>query len=882
MTGWLLIRLSLVLNLLAATLYAQTPPPAIRLAVTLPFALWNNARQNMTARALLGARLAAEEITNAPDKWFGSVPMIVNPVDDRISDSSSPAYGKTIAAIYDGVINAGYNGVLGDRYSGASGQVAYSLAESGIFQCSIWSTSPQLSNKAIYPTFFRLVADDNFQALVILDLVKSQGWRRIGALVGEEPYGQGLLDKIRSSIDSYGISLLGSFTFYMNDPAGIEYRVNQLKDLGARIILLFPNGEADAVKIFRVLAANGMVGPDYVYIGGDNLLEIDSAAENDADRANLQGLLMTEPLEYSAATKPFEQRFMAKYGMAPLSGAVAWYDATYAFAYAFKKIMNDYGYTATDISTNKWLEQKLNVTQFTDFSFQGAMRKASWLPNGDSQNSLFHVMNLVGSKYKEVALGEVGSLKITDKFVFASGSTDVPSDQPMLSDQTIGYNKPAPLAIIVLSAILIAVVAVSIIPLAILRDHRLLKPVSPLFMILSLVGMLMCLLTIFVDATKVPTTVSCNSYMALLTVGFGTVVGGILVKLRRLYRIFDNRIAHRRASTNREVLAESGLVVLVEFILVFIWAGGFPLLPIEHSDLRSATHYYSCESANSTASKALPAAVFVYNGVLVLACCYFAFATRDIYSAYNEAKAIGVAIYNILFCAILILLTTVLTPLGPVPGFLIRSIFVLLAVAVAYTALCGRFLYSVAMDRKASDPYSAMGETGGAGPGGGGGGSSSGAAGGGGGGGASGPAGLGSTTGHRGSKTWLDTKAMALASGFKSDLLPIRGTSRITATAQWRNFHIYVITKPAPLLSIVSEKDPALGLAVPLKQITAEHVEGEDRFAVRWAKGALQVQTGKPADAQEWVQAIQAFTRGDKGSIVPGDTKKVGVISEKE
>ncbi|KAJ3179374.1 hypothetical protein HDU87_002983 [Geranomyces variabilis] len=818
----------------------------------------------MTERALLGARLAADEITSDPTKWFGSVPFVVNPIDDQITDAE--AYGKTISAVQNSVIDAGYNGVLGDRYSSATEMVAYTLAESGIFQCSIWSTSPSLSNKVQFPTFFRLVADDNFQALVILELVKSQGWKRIGALVGDESYGQGLLDKVRSSVDSYGMSLLASYTFYTNDPEGIDYRVSQLKALGARIILLFPNGEQDAVLLFRSLAANGMVGPDYVYIGGDNLLEVMAATENAADVANVQGLLMTEALEYSESTKPFEANFLAKYGRAPLSGAVAWYDATYAFAYAFQKLQNDYGYSATDIANNRWLEQNLNVTQFTNFSFQGAMREASWMPDGDSMNALFHVMNLVNGTYNEVAIGEVGDLTITNKIVFASGLTDIPSDSPMMVDETIGYKKPAPVAIIALTAVLLALITVSILPLAVFRDHRLLKPVSPLFMALSLVGMLLCLLSIFVDAVGIPTKTSCNSYMALMAVGFGTVVGGILVKLRRLYRIFDNRIAHRRASPNSELLAESGVIVLVEFILVFIWAGGYPLLPQEHNDLVAATHYYTCESANTSASKGLSAAVFVYNGLLVLACCYFAFATRDIYSAYNEAKAIGVAIYNILFCAIIILLTTLLTPLSPVPGFLIRSAFVLVAVGVAYAALCGRFLYSMVASQALSDEYHAADGGGGGGPVG-----ESGA-----------QHGSGSGSAHSGiapltpqqrrqSKTWVDPKAAALTAGYKNDMFPIRGTSRITATSQWRNFHISVMVKPSPLLVIVSEKDQAVGLAVPLKQVTAECAEQEDaRFTVRWSKGALQVQTSKPADAQDWVQTIQAFARGDtRGSVSP-------------
>lgn len=67
-----------------------------------------------------------------------------------------------------------------------------------------------------------------------------------------------------------------------------------------------------------------MVGPDYAYIGGDNLLEVYKAAETDEDRQNLQGLMVTEPLEYSDSTNEFEDKFKARWGVAPPSGAVAW------------------------------------------------------------------------------------------------------------------------------------------------------------------------------------------------------------------------------------------------------------------------------------------------------------------------------------------------------------------------------------------------------------------------------------------------------------------------------------------------------------------------------------------------------------------------------
>ncbi|KAJ3020068.1 hypothetical protein HKX48_001374 [Thoreauomyces humboldtii] len=811
--------------------------PAIRLAVTLPFALWNDSGSSMTERALWGAQMAAEEITARPDLWFGSVPFQVDAIDDALPTAED--YGVLINQVQRQVIqdvHNGYNGVLGDRYSTASEMVSYSLAVSGIFQCSIWSTSPNLGDKKSFPTFFRLVADDNFQALVILDLVRSQSWTKIGVLVGDESYGQGLLDKVRDSVSSYGISLLASYTYYMDDPDGIDYRVKQLKALGARIILLFPNGEADAIPVLRILNSNGMTGADYAYIGGDNLLEVYSKAETDEDRENLRGLLMTEPLEYSSLTKPFEAAFLSRWSEAPPSGAVAWYDATYAFAYAFKNLMQQYSYTPEQIANNTWLEKRLNVTQFTNFSFVGAMGRAAWMANGDSVNALFHVNNLVNGSWVEVARGQAGALNITAPILFAGGLDVRPADSPKLADQTIGYQKIGPAIIIALTSIELVAVAGSIIPLAILRDHPMLKPVSPIFMSFSAVGMVLCLLSIFVDALKVPTTISCNSYMSLLGVGFGMVVGGILVKLRRLHKIFDNRAVYRRSFPNSQLLAQSGLIVLGELVFIFIWAGAFPLLSVEHDDLEESMHYYVCATSNQKAGEAMMLSVLVYNALLVLACCYLAFATRNIFSNYNEAKSIGVAIYNIAFCCIIILLTTYLTSIAPIPAFIIRSACVLLAVAVTYAALCGRILYAVVTKTK-GDYLPAVG----------------------------GPTGV-----HSGddpiSRAKAENKSALLVAGCKQGLLAVRGSSRVTSNRQWRNFNLSVMIKPSQMIVLINEREPDVGLALSLKQV---HVEAEgDRFKLTWPKGELEFQASSEADALGWVGAINDFARDNAGAAV--------------
>lgn len=228
-------------------------------------------------------------------------------------------------------------------------------------------------------------------------------------------------------------------------------------------------------------------------------------------------------------------------------------------------------------------------------------------------------------------------------------------------------------------------------------------------------------------------------------------------------------------------------------------------------------------------------ALFVYNGILTLACCYLAYATRNIYSAFNEAKAIGIAIYNIFFCAIIIILVTYLASTSPITSFIIRSVCVIVAASVTYAALVARFLYGVL--RKVD--VEAFGA----------------------GGGSSDKPSSGTTTG---SPIPRARQASKIPTGpFRSGTFSVRGSSRIT-TNQWKNHIVHIIAKPVAIFVVMNEKEPENGLALPLGLLNV--AVKEDRILVRWAKGSLTIQTASPEEAEDWVVAIEGIQGGEGGN----------------
>ncbi|KAI9105607.1 periplasmic binding protein-like I [Phlyctochytrium arcticum] len=819
--------------------------PAIRVALLYPFEKW----PTMWPRAYDGAQMAAQEIKAL--NWFPGVDFQVHAIDNGPLNA-----GLAIHNARD-LVTKGYNGVIGERYSDMSKMVSYALSTSGIFQCSVWSTSPSLGKKDQFPTFFRLVADDNFQGLVMLALVRSLGWNKIGILASPGTYGQDLLDTIISAVNHYDVSVVGSFTYDLSDPVGTDYRLQQLKSLGARVILTLAGGEAEGVLLFRALNRNDMIGSEYTYIGGDTMVMM-YEADNllPSDLPNFKGLMFTEPLEYTQYSTDFINQYKQRNGTTPPSGTIAHYDATYAYARAFKKIMTDHSLTAADIASNAWLNLNLTVSQFTNFTFMGAMGPAAWLPNGDSASSGFHILNVQDqNKYVEVAIGTAENMTFTRAITYYGGEGVKPADAPFIRSEVIGYTQPGPLVIIALASISILVIAVSIPILIYKKAHPLLKPVSPPFMAITASGMVLCLLSIFVNAIEIPNIVSCNSYMALLAVGFGAVVGSIYVKLRRLYAIFDNKVMQRRAIPSYTLYLTTGCIVLGDLILALIWSAAFPLNRRETIDTISETRVYTCESRSSTSGSALTIAVFVYNAILVVACCYLAYRTRNIYSAYNEAKAIGIAIYNILFCAIIVLVVTYLGNINVVVGFIVRSAIVILCVGVTYVALIGRFLYAVFRKQEASA--------------------------------------LHVTSDSEGS---ADTKGMVrVLSGTrtnakppstvacKSGKFPVRGQgfTKTISKLQWRTHVVYVMYKPASQLIVCDEGAQEAGMVIPLSNL-ASVTSSKDVLVAKWAQGALMIQMESAEEVADWVATIERAVQsaGEYSNAAAGVLKSVVTMSQ--
>ncbi|KAJ3177909.1 hypothetical protein HDU87_004191 [Geranomyces variabilis] len=843
--------LSSIAFLVAALRFANATLPVLKVAVVLGF----GQEKYLTATAFEGVQIAVAEI-NANASMLPGLTLQADEFDDNLM----PA--RVISQAYN-LTQRGYSAVIGEEYSSLSTTLNYALSTQNIFQCSAWSTSPLLSDKSNFPTFFRVTPDDNAQGLVMLQFVKQMGWKNAAVLASTDSYSQGISDVLVASAGDYGITLLAAaaYTAGAKDTANLIEKIQVLQDVGARIVFLLCADTDETVLVHRQLRAQGALGADFVYIGGDAMRSVTANADLAADDlANLQGLFTTSPQEYSARTASFKQKFSARNGSAPFDqdnceGCASHYDAMWALAYGFQNVMLKYGQTPAQMAGNEWFDLDLNITQFLDFpAFEGATQTMSWYPNGDVSTSNFLISNIVGPNQVDIATstGPVSVVFIPGVAVtFYGGGNTAPLDYPIFTDDVVGFTNAKYDILHAVIALFLGVIVASIPVLYVNRNSTVLRPVSPVFLALACCGMMLSLSSVYVDAIAETTSASCNGFVAMLAVGFGTVVGSILLKLFRLWRIFDNPVAGRQVFSSSKLLVGSGLIICVEILIIAIWWGAFPLRATEISDLSARRRYFKCQSDNSHGQTGLTAVLFIYNAALIVLCCYFAFATRNIYSAFNEAKAIGIAIYNILFCIIITGIVSFMGSTTVATSFVIRTIVILFAVIVTWIAVVGRFIYALVLK---IDPEK-FGLSNGSG--------SASASGGGGGGGASSMSISGKLNNMVRKTSTIGRASKPLMAPVKIGTLHCRGSSAVT-TSQWRKFNLALTGAPVGLLTIIKDADPSKSLALPLATLSV--ISHDQFFKVSFPKGML---TFQGDDFAAWAEAIQGAKDGLEGKVKP-------------
>ncbi|XP_013775002.1 metabotropic glutamate receptor 7-like [Limulus polyphemus] len=161
-------------------------------------------------------------------------------------------------------------GVIGASSSSVSVMVANILRLFKIPQISYASTSTELSDKARFGYFSRVVPPDNFQAQAMVDVIKELGWNYVSTVAVEGDYGEKGIEYFKMLAEKTGLCIAVSEKITRNSrPEDFDYIIKKLvKKSRARGVVLF----VDEDNCRKLLAASirARKAGHFLWIGSDS------------------------------------------------------------------------------------------------------------------------------------------------------------------------------------------------------------------------------------------------------------------------------------------------------------------------------------------------------------------------------------------------------------------------------------------------------------------------------------------------------------------------------------------------------------------------------------------------------------------------------------
>ncbi|XP_038149379.1 extracellular calcium-sensing receptor-like isoform X1 [Cyprinodon tularosa] len=202
-----------------------------------------NSRELRFCRAMI---FAIEEINNSTELLPGirlgyqihdscaSVPMSMH-VALQLSNGQDPVFQTGNNCFKSGLVM----GVIGESGSTPSISISRIFGPFNIPLVSHFATCACLSDKREYPTFFRTIPSDHYQANAMAKLVKHFGWSWIGAIHSDSDYGRNGMASFLEAAHREGICVEYIESFYRTDPYKIRIVADVIRRSTSVVVVAF-------------------------------------------------------------------------------------------------------------------------------------------------------------------------------------------------------------------------------------------------------------------------------------------------------------------------------------------------------------------------------------------------------------------------------------------------------------------------------------------------------------------------------------------------------------------------------------------------------------------------------------------------------------------
>ncbi|XP_020500169.1 gamma-aminobutyric acid type B receptor subunit 1 [Labrus bergylta] len=607
--------------------------------------------------------------------------------------------GESTKLLYDLLYTEPIKIVLMPGCSGVSTIVAEAARMWNLIVLSYGSSSPALSNRQRFPTFFRTHPSATLHNPTRVQLFQKWKWTRIATIQQTTEVFTSTLDDLEQRTKEAGIEISVRQSF-LTDPA---VAVKNLKRQDARIIVgLFY--ETEARKVFCEVFKEKLYGKKYVWflIGwyADNWFKIKDPAINctiENMTEAVEGHVTTEivmlnPETVRGVSNMTSQEFIAALmsrlgGMNPeetggFQEAPLAYDAVWALALALNKTvaplkakgrrLEDFNYNNHDITSE--IYRALNTS-----SFEGVSGQVVFDAQG-SRMAMTLIEQLQGGSYKKIGYYDSSQKNLSwfDNDVWIGAGPPADRTVVIIEYRFLSQKLFAAVSVFAGLGILLGIVCLTF---NIYNGNvRYIQNSQPYLNNMTAVGCMMALAAVFplgIDGHHVLRSqfpVVCQFRLWLLGLGFSLAYGSMFTKIWWVHTLFTKKEEKKEKKKQHlepwKLYATVGVLLAIDFLSLMIWQIVDPLhvtdekftkeAPKEDKDvlIQPLLEHCSSEKMNTWLG-----VVYGYKGLLLLLGIFLAYETKSVSTEkINDHRAVGMAIYNVaVLCLITAPVTMILT-----------------------------------------------------------------------------------------------------------------------------------------------------------------------------------------------------------------------------
>uniref|UniRef100_A0A8C5HNG0 Extracellular calcium-sensing receptor-like n=1 Tax=Gouania willdenowi TaxID=441366 RepID=A0A8C5HNG0_GOUWI len=537
----------------------------------------------------------------------------------------------------------------------------------GPFRVSYFSTCACLSDREKYPSFFRTIPSDYFQAKALAALIRHFGWQWIGAIQSDNDYGRNGVLAFTEEVKKFGVcvAFVGTVlrTYSMDKILDV---VEMIKQSTVKVILAFVP-EGDLYPLMKEVVKQNITGIQWI-----------------ASEAWITAARPSTPEMYRAfgGALGFVVQKVEIPNLKPFLTSISPYkDPNAAFVGDFWEVMvgcrpNLPGTQTVTVKTKKFCTGNETLENFQDVFFDVTHLRVSY----NVYNAVYAVAHALhhllfckkpGEKAEKLCfnISEIQPKQVRSRgentlhlFVFgsSSGAADCtpctkefwPNERKdeciPKAKEFLSYHEPMGIAITVVS-LLGATLSLAIIMVFVRYGGTPVVKASnselSCFLLFSLFLCFLCPLTFISRPTVWTCMLRHTAFGVTFALCISCVLGKTIVVVTAFKATFPgNMVAGKFGPTQQRIIVFS--CTLVQIVICILWLNLNP--PFPDMVFRYSNNKIVLEC--NPGSEAAFYTVLGYIGILAFICLILAFLARKLPDNFNEAKCITFSM--LVFCAV--------------------------------------------------------------------------------------------------------------------------------------------------------------------------------------------------------------------------------------